>query len=160
MAFEITKNVKKSIEQTLQEVNSGLESDNHEEHTVAFEELAKELDIKLTPPAEDRDLTALRAYILDNGFTVSAVAFHIVVLCSQPMVTPSTTDWDFADRQHIPELVYALLNKCGYLEGIWPSLKIVMGSNKANSAWTAGIATTIAFFDTIRVLPTLKELKK
>jgi len=111
-------------------------------------------------PAEDKDLTALRAYILDNGFTVSAVAFHIVVLCSQPMVTPSTTDWDFADRQHIPELVYVLLNKCGYLEGIWPSLKIVMGSNKANSAWTAGIATTIAFFDTIRVLPTLKELKK
>jgi hypothetical protein len=55
-------------------------------------------------------------------------------------------------------MVLALLNQPGYIEGIWPSLKIVMGSNAGNSAWTAGIATTIAFFDVIRTLPALKEL--
>ena len=110
-------------------------------------------------PAEDVELTALKKYILDDGFVLATVAFHIVSLCAQPMTTPSTTTWDFVDRASIPDMVLALLNQPGYLEGIWPSLKIVMGSNKGNAAWTAGIATTIAFFDVIRTLPAIEELK-
>ena len=110
-------------------------------------------------PADDVELTALRKYILEDGFVVATVAFYIVSLCAQPMTTPSTTTWDFKDRAMIPDMVLALLNKNGYLEGIWPSLKIIMGSNAGNSAWTAGVATTIAFFDTIRMLPVLEELK-
>lgn len=110
-------------------------------------------------PAEDVELMALKKYIREDGFVLATVAFHIVTLCAQPMVTPSTTGWDFKDRASVPDMVLALLNQPGYLEGIWPSLKIVMGSNKGNSAWCAGISTTIAFFDTIRVLPAIKELK-
>ncbi len=109
-------------------------------------------------PAEDSHLTALRDYIFENGFVVSAVAFHIVTLCSQPLVTTSTTTWDFWDRANIPGMVFTLLRQPGYIEGIWPSLKIVMGSNTGNSAWSAGIAMTIAFFDVIRTLPILKEM--
>jgi len=113
----------------------------------------------IAPPAEDVELTALKKYILEDGFVLSTVAFHIVSLCAEPLTTPSTTTWAFAERAEIPAMVLALLNQPGYLEGIWPSLRIVMGSNKGNAAWTAGIATTIAFFDTIRVLPALEELK-
>ncbi len=109
--------------------------------------------------AEDKELTALREYILDNGFVVSTVAFHIVTLCAQPMVTPATTNWDFADRAMIPDMVYALLKQPGYIEGIWPSLRIIMGTNKGNTAWCSAIATTIAFFDVIRTLPVIEELK-
>ena len=115
--------------------------------------------IHIETPAEDIELTALRKYILEDGFVLATVAFHIVSLCAQPMTTPSTTTWDFKDRAMIPDMVLALLNQPGYLEGIWPSLKIVMGSNKGNSAWTAGIATTIAFFDVVRTLPAIEELK-
>ncbi len=126
----------------------------------SLEEAINEKGLKLqTPPAEDKDLTALKEYILDNGFTVAGVAMHIIVLCAQPMVTPATPDWDFVDRANVPDLVFEVLRQPGYLEGIWPSLRIVMGTNKANSAWTAGIATTLAFFDVIRILPTLKALK-
>ncbi len=114
---------------------------------------------KITPPAEDKDLTALKEYILDNGFTVAGVAMHIVVLCAQPMVTPATPDWDFVDRANVPDLVFGVLRQPGYLDGIWPSLKIVMGTSRGNSAWAAGVATTLAFFDVIRILPTLKDLK-
>ncbi len=112
-----------------------------------------------TLPAEEKDLTALKAYILDNGFVVATVAMHIRMLCTSAMTTPSTTDWDFEDRAHIPDLVFALLHQPGYIEGIWPSLKVVMSDNRANPAWTAGISMTIAFFDVIRTLPMLKELK-
>jgi len=110
-------------------------------------------------PAEDVEFTALKKYILEDGFVLSTVAFHIVSLCAEPLTTPSTTTWDFVDRAFIPDMVLALLNQPGYLEGIWPSLKIVMGSNAGNAAWTAGISTTIAFFDVIRTLPAIKELK-
>jgi len=123
------------------------------------EETTLQMNCKHCVPAEDVELTALKKYIREDGFVVSTVAFHIVTLCAQPMVTPSTTTWDFADRANVPEMVYTLLNQPGYLEGIWPSLKIVMADNKGNEAWCAGIATTIAFFDVIRTLPILKELK-
>jgi len=121
-----------------------------------FQELG---DLHKIPPAEDIELTALRKYILEDGFVLATVAFHIVTLCAEPMTTPSTTTWDFAERAEIPAMVFALLNQPGYIEGIWPSLKIVMGSNKGNSAWCAGIATTIAFFDVVRTLPAIEELK-
>ena len=125
--------------------------------------MAESLGLKMNEanktPAEDVELTALRKYILEDGFVLATVAFHIVSLCAQPMTTPSTTMWDFKDRAMIPDMVLALLNQPGYLEGIWPSLRIVMADNKGNAAWCAGIATTIAFFDVVRTLPALKELQ-
>ena len=157
---EIAKETEK--EKTMAE---SLRQKMNEAPTVAVvQEAAKEIKkdfekVLATLPAEDVELTALRKYILEDGFVVATVAFHIVSLCAQPMTTPSTTTWDFADRAMIPEMVFALLNQPGYIEGIWPSLKIIMGSNAGNAAWTAGIATTIAFFDVIRTLPAIEELK-
>lgn len=110
-------------------------------------------------PAEELELKALRDYIMDSGFVVSGVAMHIVSLCSHPMVTPATTSWDFKDRAYIPEMVFTLLRQPGYIEGIWPSLKVVMGDNRGNASWSAGIATTIAFFDIIRTLPAVREME-
>lgn len=110
-------------------------------------------------PAEDKELTALRNHIMDSGFKASGVAYHIAALCSQPMTTPITSSWDFKDRAYIPEMVTALLKQPGYIEGIWPSLKVIMSDNRGNATWCAGIATTIAFFDVIRTLPALKELQ-
>ena len=123
------------------------------------EMVGKKMAQTITPPAEDIHLTALRDYIMGTGFVASGVAFHIVALCSQPMTTPTTTTWDFKDRASIPDMVFALLKQSGYIEGIWPSLKVVMADNKGNAAWTAGIATTMAFFDVIRTLPAIKELQ-
>lgn len=128
--------------------------DDHQKHVEAFEKTME----KLSSPAEDIELTALRKYVFGDSFVVSTVAYHIVSLCAQPMVTPTTTTWAFKDRALIPNMVFSLLRQPGYLEGIWPSLKIIMSSNVGNESWCAGIATTIAFFDVIRTLPTLKEM--
>ena len=133
--------------------------DDHQKHVEQYNKTAEKIGIPKIQPAEDTELTALKKYILDDGFVLSTVAFHIVSLCAEPLTTPSTTTWAYKDRAMIPEMVLSLLNQPGYLDGIWPSLKIIMGSNAGNSAWTAGISTTIAFFDIIRSLPTLKELQ-
>ena len=110
-------------------------------------------------PAEDIELIALRNHIFSKSFTPAGVAFHIVALCYQPLVTTSTTTWDFKDRASIPDMVHNLLRQPGYLEGIYPSLKVVMSDNIGNEIWSAGIATTFAYFDVIRTLPTLKEME-
>ena len=154
-------------QQKIDEIDEYQDAEKHEVETAArrvgraFIKDVEKSTIESLPdiPAEDVELTALRKYILEDGFVLATVAFHIVSLCAQPMTTPSTTTWDFKDRASIPDMVLALLNQPGYLEGIWPSLRIVMGSNKGNAAWTAGIATTIAFFDVIRTLPAIVELK-
>ncbi|KKM78380.1 hypothetical protein LCGC14_1360560 [marine sediment metagenome] len=151
-AFEITKNIKKTNEQTLQEVNSGLSLEEEQMQKKMFGD-------KIVSPAEDIELTALRKFIIGTGFVLSGVSYHIVALCSQAMMIPSTTTWDFKDRANVPDMVLALLRQPGYIEGIWPTLKVVMGTNIGNETWTAGIATTLAFFDTVRMLPVLKEMK-
>ena len=148
-----------SQESPPQRVNAETDSNVAEKSPTEFESLP---DFKKTIPnlpAEDIELTNLKKYIREDGFVLATVSFHIVTLCAEPMTTPSTTTWKFRDRAMIPDMVLALLNKNGYLEGIWPSLKIIMGSNAGNSAWTAGVATTIAFFDVIRTLPALKEMQ-
>jgi len=106
-------------------------------------------------PTEELDLIKLRNYIFSENFTVAGVAMHIIVLCGQPLVVPATPTWAFSNNAGIPELVHATLKQPGYIEGIWPSLRVVMGTNISNETWSAGIATTIAFFDVIRVLPAL-----
>ena len=131
--------------------------DNHVDMVISsVDEEKKTITLQ---PAEDIELAALRKFIMSTGFVLSTVAYHIVSLCSQPMMIPSTTTWDFKDRANVPDMVFALLKQPGYIEGIWPALKVVMGTNIGNETWTAGIATTLAFFDTVRMLPVLKEMK-
>ena len=143
---------------------SALDSLVKEEYPKTVEANATDIgdldNLNLRPfPAEDFELAALREHIFSKSFTPAGVAFHIVALCSQPLVTTSTTTWDFKDRASIPDMVHTLLRQPGYLEGIYPSLKVVMSDNVGNATWSAGICTTIAFFDTIRVLPTLREME-
>lgn len=137
----------------------GVMTDNHQEHVKAFKQFREEFNRdRKTLAAEEPALRALRDFVFGESFVPSGVAIHIVSLCSQPMTTPSTTNWDFADRASIPDMVFSLLRQPGYLEGIWPSLKVVMSDNIGNPAWSAGIATTLAFFDMIRTLPMVKEM--
>ena len=137
------------------EIQPVLESEN------TASELDTQVKGEIPPyPAEDVELAALREHIFSKSFTPAGVAFHIVALCSQPLVTTSTTNWDFKDRASIPDMVHTLLRQPGYLEGIYPSLKVVMSDNVGNATWSAGIATTIAFFDVVRTIPTLKEMGK
>lgn len=103
----------------------------------------------------DKEFDAAKKYLFDNGFNESAVAMHITVICASPLVAPDTNSWTTPLRHKIPALVYETLKKPGYLEGIWPSLKIVMGSNTGNAVWAVGVAITIAFFDVIKMLPVL-----
>lgn len=107
----------------------------------------------------DPELQALLEYVREDGFVVSTVAMNILLICGQPIVSPTTTTWMVPKGTDVPKLVYTLLLTPGYLESIWPSLKVMLGLSSGNAAWASGVATTIAFFDTVKMLPYLEELK-
>ncbi|GAG79113.1 unnamed protein product, partial [marine sediment metagenome] len=50
-----------------------------------LESMLKEIN---KPPAEDIELTALRKYILEDGFVLATVSFHIMSLCAEPLTSP------------------------------------------------------------------------
>ena len=111
-------------------------------------------------PAEEPELAVIRDYILSNGFNVAMVAMHLSVLCAQPTVVPSTTTWAMPHWERIPDMVYKTLTTPGFLENIYPALKVVMGSNIGNTAWSSEIAITFAFFGIIQTLPYVLEMEK
>ena len=84
--------------------------------------------------AEDVNLIDIRDYILSNGFNVAMVSMHLSILCAQPSVIPSTTAWAMPHWERVPEMVYKTLTTPGFIENIYPALKIVMGSNIGNKA--------------------------
>ena len=110
--------------------------------------------------AEEPELAVIRDYILSNGFNVAMVAMHLSVLCAQPTVVPSTTTWAMPHWERIPDMVYKTLTTPGFLENIYPALKVVMGSNIGNTAWSSEIAITFAFFGIIQTLPYVLEMEK
>jgi len=57
----------------------------------------------------------------------------------------------------IPVMVHARMMDPDYIASIWPSLKIVMGSNIGNLQWTANVATSITLFNVINLLPVIVD---
>ena len=112
-------------------------------------------ETQLLPPAEDPQLVLLRDYILSNGFNEACVAMHLSVICAQPLVVPSITTWAMPHYERIPAIVHKTLASSGFIETIFPALKVIMGDNLANLQWSSGIAISLTFFSVIQTLPYL-----
>jgi len=110
------------------------------------------------PPAEkDPELVKFMEYVWGDGFVLSSVAYQLNVVCGNPQVVPSLNQWDIPKGiekgLEIPMMVYRLMMVEDYLKGIWPVLKVLMGSNIGNAVWTANVAVTVALFDVAKLLP-------
>lgn len=102
---------------------------------------------------EDSNLRKLREYIHGPEISVNWVQLQLTHLSRIPSAIPSMTLWAISPQVNIPKAVYAMLLMPGYLENIWPGLKLVMGTSQDNVEWATGVATTMAMFDVIKMLP-------
>jgi len=105
----------------------------------------------------DVDLQRLKDYVQGEEYSINWVRLHLSNLGRIPNVIPVMTLWDIPTWKDIPEDVYNVVMTDGYLENIWPSLRMIMGSSRDNLYWTAGVLTTMALFDAIRMLATCGE---
>jgi hypothetical protein len=86
-------------------------------------------------------------------YDINWVRLHLTNLGRIPNVIPVQTIWNVPASLDIPKLIYDNVLSLGYVENVWPCLCVVMGSSIDNVLWSAGVLTTIALFDTIRMLP-------
>jgi len=100
----------------------------------------------------DTNLAALKEYVRGDEYSINWVRLHLSNLGRIPNVIPVMNLWDVPASLDIPKAVYDVVLTDGYLENIWPSLSMVMGSSRDNLRWTAGVLTTMSLFDTIRML--------
>jgi len=98
-----------------------------------------------------------RDYIL-NTWSKELVLQHIAVMTStnQGRVCPPPQMWcDLLKERGITveTLVYGFLSQDATLLALWPALIMVMDDNIENLPWTAEVATSIAFFQSISRIP-------
>lgn len=102
--------------------------------------------------AEDPALTKIKQYFAEGHYVYGTAAAQVTRLCSDPTVMPVSSQWTTPFHDALPKMLTEILMQPGYLDNIWPQLKLVMGTSVGNITWAALIASTIAFFDMLKVI--------
>lgn len=109
---------------------------------------------------QDLNLRRLVEYIHSNEYSEAWVQLHISSISSFPRVLPTPTLWDVPSSVDMAALVYQVVLTSGFVENIWPYLRLIMGLSKDNVNWTAAVLTTCALFQALPLLPyVIKEGK-
>ena len=101
----------------------------------------------------DLPLRRLKVYITSGEYSVTWVQLHITSISSFPRVLPTPTIWDIPNDYDVAKLVYGVVLQPGFIDTVWPYLRLLLGSSKDNVNWAAGVLTTIALFQAIQLLP-------
>lgn len=107
----------------------------------------------------DPDLQKLLNWVSGDSFNKTTVEYMLANIYSIPGGLPYHDSWDIPKQLDMAKLVYDIMATSEYLIEVWPSLRIVMGTNAGNTTWTAGVAVLMALQDAIRLLP-LNQLAK
>jgi len=102
---------------------------------------------------DDSNLRRLKEYIAGSEYEINRVMYQLSSLCSIPQVIPSMTLWDMQKGVDFPKLVFELVKTPGFVDNVWPYLKLLLGASKDNTVWAASVLTTIATFEAVKVLP-------
>jgi hypothetical protein len=113
-------------------------------------------------PAEmkgvDPEFTMLAEYVLQT-VTETYILAQMGAILSNPGAIPPLHMWKPEIDIDIPKVIHSIINQPGYLQQVYPRLRILMGTSFSNLAWTANVLITIAFFDMVRILPQSRYLK-
>ena len=109
--------------------------------------------IKEITRQEDSNLRRLIDYVMGEEFNQNWILLHLSHISRVPSFIPSPSLWELPDGIDISNLIYDIVTTKGYIENIFPSLKIVLSSSVDNIAWGAGVLVSFAIFDALRILP-------
>ena len=111
------------------------------------------------PPQNPSDpqFTKLVDYVLRN-ISQAYILAQLGAILSNAQVVPHISYWKPKEDIDIALTLHQIINQPGYIAKVYPSLKIVMGTSLSNTAWTANVLITLAFFDLIKILPLSDKL--
>ena len=82
--------------------------------------------------------------------TVHSISLVMKALCeSVPEALPNYTTWNSPDP--VP-LIHAKIQETGYVEKLFPALKVMMRDNIKNIQWAARVTIAIAVYDVVKEL--------
>lgn len=104
---------------------------------------------------EDPHLTRLREFLnTEWGLPGVEVLFRGLFAGGYPPI-PVPSQWDVPGVLDLSELVWQQTQTDAFLEEVFPSVKMVLGDNMANTQWAAQVLTVLAFFRIIQILPVI-----
>jgi hypothetical protein len=109
------------------------------------------------PSPVDPQFTKLAEHVLVN-VDENYILAHMGSILSNPTVVPPLNIWTPDVPINVPKLVRSLINQPGYLQQIYPILKVLMGTSFSNIEWTSNVLVTLAFYDMVKVLPFAQHL--
>ena len=98
-------------------------------------------------------LRRLLEFVRSSAFNENYVQLHLNHIARIPSVIPVPAIWNIPGSVSVARLIYQTIMQPGYVESIWPSLSIVMGTSRDNMEWCCNVLCTLATFDVIRCLP-------
>jgi hypothetical protein len=101
----------------------------------------------------DHNLRRLQDFIAGPEFNVNWVRLSLTNTARIPNVIPSPTLWAIPANLDVAQRIHDVLVSPGYVESVWPALRLVMGNSIDNVYWTAGVLSTFGLFDVVRLLP-------
>jgi hypothetical protein len=104
-------------------------------------------------PRKNENLRRLIDFVNGEMYSINWVRMHLMHISRIPNALPSPTLWKIPGNLEVAKLVYDVVLSPGYVENLWPTLEILMGSSVDSTEWCAGVLTTLALFDSIRLLP-------
>src|SRR4030042_363283 len=76
---------------------------------------------------EDLPLRRLLDYVSGGEFSKGWVLLHLAAMSTSPKMMPSVTLWDIPGDFDISKAVYEVIKTPGFVENIYPSLRVIMG---------------------------------
>lgn len=137
------------------EVSSKTESpppDDHKNHVDAYSKFMEE-HVGIADKPDDSYLARLKEFV-DTEWGLPGVTMLFRGLFSGGYAPiPIPTQWAIPSRVDIVELVWQQVQNHKFLDEMWPSIKMLMNDNLMNTQWTAQVATILAFYRVIKILP-------
>jgi hypothetical protein len=101
---------------------------------------------------------AFKRYVLEN-VDENFVLAQMGQILSNSATIPHIDHWTSAVRVDMPKLVYQIIMFPGYIDEVWSTLKVVMGTSLTNTQWSTSVLITLAFYDATRRIGRLHLLK-
>jgi hypothetical protein len=122
-----------------------------------FDELDYALHATGYPHEHLDPLGKFRQYV-EQTVTEDYVLAQASSILTNPEVMPRWAGWETDTTLDIAKLVLMVLTQPGYIDRMYPVLKILMGRNFPNMKWTLSVLITLAFFDMVKTLPNAQHL--
>ena len=114
-------------------------------------------EVKEVIRPEDEERERFKEFLNTQwGLPATTVLFRGLFSGGFPPI-PAPNRWNIPNDINVIKLVWEQTQTEGFINEIWPSVRMMLQDDTCNFQWAAQVATVLAFFNIIKVLPIVLE---